>query len=117
MRILLLLLLLIWTGGCASRQPQEEPKEDCAGAFVILPGNFIIDLAAGATVLVDPSVQDFALFCTPAQAQEALAHVQPPGDWRVYELAGDPAELAKPQANGPYLLSRPAQVKDWLAAH
>lgn len=88
--------------------------QDCEAVYVILPGNFIIDLAGGSKVILNPSVQDFALFCTPQDAAEALKESRIPGDWRIYRMDGTLAQIGKPHESGGYTLAHPAEVTDWL---
>lgn len=115
MRILHATLLLCCLCACAGKQQSPPALPDCEALFVILPGNFIVDLAAGSRVILDPAVQEFALFCTGNEAREALANVQPAGDWRIYRLDGEFAELATQRGEG-YILAKPAKAIDWLEA-
>lgn len=108
MRKLLLMFLAIFLCACASR------NRNCDHLYVILPDNYIIDLAAGAKVILDPASEEFALFCTAAQAQKALTKVNPQGDWRVYQMRGNSGEIARATPHGDYILSAPAQVNDWV---
>ena len=113
---------------CAGRAhlPLQAPvaPEDCAALYVVAPGNYIVDLAGGAAVVLDPSVREFPLFCAPGTAAKALAAERdagrlPPGDWRVYRLEGGFAELAQPAETGgpsPYALARRARLADWMGA-
>ena len=102
-------------------QAQVLP-EDCGTLYVVAPGNFIIDLAGGADVILDPAVHAFPLFCAPetaarAQAEAVDAGRLPPGDWRVYRLDGTFADLvqpAEPGAASPYALARRARLADWV---
>lgn len=114
MRFLLAVFALASLCACAAREAQQPAGPDCDTFYVILPGNFIVDLAAGSKVILDPSAQEFALFCTAKAAGEALENVQPAGDWRIYRLDGESgAGLAARSGNG-YVLARPAEVVDWL---
>ena len=98
------------------------PPEDCAALYVVAPGNYIIDLAAGSAVMLDPGVREFPLFCAPETAAEALAAGLaagrlPAGDWRVYRLEGGFADLVQEAAPGgpsPYALARRARLADWV---
>ncbi|MBD5417888.1 MAG: SON protein [Desulfovibrio sp.] len=100
------------------------PPEDCPALYVVAPGNYIVDLAGGAAVVLDPSVREFPLFCAPETAAKALAAEQdsgrlPAGDWRVYRLEGGFAELVQPAEAGgpsPYALARRARLADWVSA-
>lgn len=86
----------------------------CDTLYVILPDNYIVDVAAGSQVVLDPSSQDFAVFCSPKNAQAALEAADPYGDWRVYSLEGEYEDLAQDVGGGQYLLRRPAKVNDWV---
>lgn len=106
-------LLLLALCACAAKQaPRELPTR----LYVILPDNYIIDLAAGSQVTIDPAVQEFALFSSPRKAADALAEAAPglPGAWAVFEVNGNPAEIARPRGAGEYVLTRPVQVLDWI---
>ena len=113
-------------GGARETVPLQAPvpPEDCAALYVVAPGNFIVDLAGGAAVLLEPSVREFPLFCSPATAKAALEAGQdagrlPQGDWRVYRLEGSFAELVQPAEPGgpsPYALARRARLADWVDA-
>lgn len=110
------LCLFIFLAFCASGCAQNAPTQtDCPKVYIILPDNFIIDLVAGADVIVNPAIQEFALFCSSAQAREVL---QKSGldNWRVYSLKGDFTELAEPVPGHDqiYRLAVPAQVEDWI---
>ena len=99
------------------------PPEDCAALYVVAPGNYIIDLAEGSAVMLDPSVREFPLFCAPGTAAAALREAVasgrlPAGDWRVYRLEGGFADLvqqAGPGGPSPYALVRRARLADWVA--
>ena len=117
-------LFLAGCGGGRQFLPLEAqvPPEECGTLYVVAPGNFIIDLAGGADVILDPAVHAFPLFCTPETAARARAEAVdagrlPPGDWRVYRLDGTFADLvqpAEPGAGSPYALARRARLADWV---
>lgn len=117
-------LALAGCGGGHQPLPLQAPvpPEDCATLYVVAPGNFIVELAGGAAVMLEPSVREFPLFCSPATAQAALAADReagrlPEGDWRVYSLEGSFAELVQEGAPGgpsPYALARRARLADWV---
>ncbi len=97
----------------------------CANLYVIAPGNFIIDLASGATVLLDPAKHEFELFCSPEAARASLrSQIEngqlPNADWRIYTLNGSSAELAEPalastRQSARLYLARKAALRDWIA--
>lgn len=106
------LLPLVVLCACAAKQMPQEPP---ARLFVILPDNYVIDLAAGSEIIIDPSAQEFALFPSAAAAAKALATAENlPGSWGVFEIAGDPAEIARPRGSGEYVLIKAAQVREWV---
>lgn len=124
MKKFLFLVLLCFLYGCAGKTGQESgaavPPPDCPKLFVILPGNYIIDVAAGSEVILNPDFHEFAAFCDAKNAFDALELAKkenrlPAGeDWRVYTLAGNGAELVK-QCNGDNLcLGQQATVEGWL---
>ena len=110
--------------GPADPQPAQPPvpPEACATLQVVAPGHFIIDLASGADVVLDPSVREFPLFCGPDTAAMALEAALasgrlPAGDWRVYRLDGgfdDLVQAAEPGGPSPYALARQARLADWV---
>lgn len=110
MRYLLIGVISLLLCACA----RSHTTANCDELYVILPGNYVIDLAAGAKVLIDPASQEFALFCTAVKAQQALNRSKIPGDWRVYKMAGAFSEIAQPQANGDIKLIKPDEVIDWV---
>ena len=121
MRILLLLLLLL-SSACAA--VQEEPQTqapssppECHEAWVYAPGNYILELAAEATVTLNPKNWDFPVFCTAREAglalsQEIKAQRLPSGHWGLFRLEGDPHEIAGYQ-EGKMLLQSKAKLVDW----
>ena len=108
MRKLVLIIALIVLAAC-SRAPAG-----CDHMYVLLPDNYMIDLAAGAKVLLDPSSQEFALFCSAMKAQKALEQAGPDGNWRVYGVDGDFNEIVRELGAERYILRRPARVTDWV---
>ncbi len=88
---------------------------DSPEAWTILPGNFIIDLAAGAKVRLNPAVQEFVLYPSAEAAKKAFPAAFPaenPDDWRVYLLEGNFADLAIPCGAG-FCLGVPVRAIDW----
>lgn len=100
-------------------EPQEE-RPVCPDVHTYAPGNYIVDLAAGSEVVLDPTVHDFPLFCTPSAAYNAVDlgvanGILEEGDWRVYRVEGDFDDLAVPAADGGYQLGRMAPVVGWVS--
>ena len=63
---------LLMLGGCATTGPNTAPlppDRDCQDVYTVAPGNYIIDIAGGSMVVLDPAVQDFPLFCSPEEAR------------------------------------------------
>ena len=88
--LILCLLLACLLAGCATSKSPSAPATaaPCETAYTFAPGNYIIDIASGAEVVLDPLMHDFPLFCTPEQAQNALELALangnlPDGDWRI----------------------------------
>lgn len=123
-RVLLGLLLALPLMACAGHKAPETPRPEAAGepcpfVYVYAPGNYIIDIASGAEVVLDPAAQEFDLFCSPGEARAAVnAAVAkgglPAGDWRVYRLDGALDDLAQQSGSKRYTLKRMAQVVDWV---
>lgn len=111
MRIFLLALMLL-CAACARHAPPAQA--DCPALYTILPDNFIIDVAAGSQVMLNPAADKFPLFCSPAEAKKALAKGDLPKNWRVYSLEGSFADIGGIADNGQYMLAAPALVKDWV---
>lgn len=98
---IMLALLLAACGGKKSAEPAAPlaPAAPCPFVYVYAPGNYIIDIAGGSEVVLDPAVQEFELFCAPGEARAAVeaavaAGSLPAGDWRVYRLDGGLDDLA-----------------------
>lgn len=119
--VIMLALLLAACGEKKAAQsdafvPMAQP---CPFVYVYAPGNYIIDIAGGSEVVLDPAAQEFELFCSPGEARAALdaavaAGSLPAGDWRVYRLDGGLEDLAQKSAVNRYTLKRMAQVVDWV---
>lgn len=113
MRVFVITLALLLSA-CA---PKQNSQVECRQVYVILPDNFVIDLAAGSTVTLDPAMQEFALFCNQEEALTALETVAPklPGGWRIYTLKEEFSEIGKRRGQEEYILIKPAQLADWQA--
>jgi hypothetical protein len=93
----------------------------CEDVYVYAPAVYVIPLANDQMVALDPLANDFPIFCEPAAAQAALAQEiaakNLPGtveEWKVYRVYGSWEDLATPRAAGGYLLSKPAELVDWV---
>lgn len=132
---LVLAVAVLALTGCAAQKSAETGQSvqatqavqsgrspaQCGALYVAAPGSYIIELAAGGRVVLDPSAHDFPVFCTPDEARAALdaqlaAGRLPPGDWRIYRLEGAPAGLTSGAGSGPgvWLLERQAALADWV---
>lgn len=110
---------------CVKTQPQPETvpapqAQPCPFVYTYAPGNYIVDIASGSEVILDPGVQEFDLFCSPGDARAAVNEAKrlgelPEGDWRIYRLEGSMEEIGQRQRNNQYTLSRLAQIVDWVA--
>ena len=105
--------------GCAAPHPMTSSPTPCDTAYTFAHGNYIIDLASGSEVVLDPLAHDFPLFCSPEEAQNALASSiangeLPKGDWRIYRLDGDFEDLAARSGRG-YMLKRMTSLTDWVS--
>lgn len=116
--VLVMALLLV---ACSTRQdmPALPTPEECPYVYVAAPGNYIIDIASGAEVILDPGVREFPLFCSVGDARAAVREglrsgELPEGDWRIYRLDGDMEDLGQVVGDGRYSLGRMAQIIDWV---
>ena len=124
-RLLLVTLLALPLLACVKAGPtpepeQEFPVEPCPFVYVFAPGNYIVDIASGAQVVLDPGVQEFELFCTPAEARAAVNEalrqgILNEGDWRIYRVEGSMEEIGQRQSNNQHTLARMTQIVDWVA--
>lgn len=123
-RLLLVTLLALPLLACAKAGPAPEPEQEfqaepCPFVYVFAPGNYIVDIASGSQVVLDPGVQEFELFCSPGAARTAINEgmekgALPEGDWRIYRLDGTLEDLAQKNPHQRYTLKRMAQVVDWV---
>lgn len=94
--------------------------QDCENVYVILPANYIIDLTAGSEIYLNPSRQEFQIFCKQDHAKKALElarkeeRIPKKSDWRLYILEGTMAELGKYCHEGEICLDAIAKVYDWV---
>lgn len=126
LRLYLFLLLAALLGaGCAGGGSPAAPSAlrenatPCLEVYAYAPGSYIINIAGGDEVVLDPAVRDFNLFCTAESAEEGLNNAldegkAPPGDWRIFRVYGDMARIGVEVEPGAYLLIRPAPLVDWV---
>lgn len=119
------ILVLGLLSGCAVRKEDSAPvqpttlptTEACPVLHVLAPGNYIVDIAAEANVVLDPAWHEFRLYCDKLKAREALEAMTgnglQPGQWRIYTLEGSPRDIAKIE-NGRLILAKPARLAGWL---
>lgn len=108
-----IVLFLLSLAACAAKAP--DPPSEPKPAYVILPANFVIDLAAGATVRLNPAVREFILYPSAEDARAPLAELNDafPDGWKIYILEEDFETAAQPRESG-YRLNSPARVADWV---
>ena len=109
---------------CTRTQSAQEPApaahvEPCPFVYTYAPGNYIVDIASGSEVILDPGVQEFDLFCSPGEARAAVNEavhlgVLPQGDWRIFRLEGTLDDLAFKSQQKRSTLKRMAEVVDWV---
>ena len=120
------LAALLALAGCGpSAGPADEPAPaagpapgTCERVYTFAPGNFIVDIAAGSVVAMNPGTREFPVFCTAREARDAVdARVSagrlPEGDWRVYLLEGTFEDIGAVKGPGRYVLGRRARLVDW----
>ena len=117
---LLGLALVACTKAQSTQNAAPAPVDPCPLVYTYAPGNYIVDIASGAEVLLDPGVQEFDLFCSPGEARAAVNEavhlgVLPQGDWRIYRLDGSMEEIGQRQRANQHTLSRMTQIVDWVA--
>lgn len=124
MKILLFFLLLLFISACSHGGGESSSalpvRTACPSPLVVLPDNYMIELAAGSIVELNPARQQFALFCTVEEARAALnadlvaGKIQGEGRWRIFSLNGDYEDLARPCGEGQACLAVPATVLEWV---
>ena len=104
----------------AQNAAPAAPVEPCPFVYTYAPGNYIVDIASGSEVILDPGVQEFDLFCSPGDARAAVNEavrlgVLTEGDWRIYRVEGSMEEIGQRQHNNQHTLARMTQIVDWVA--
>ena len=111
--------LLLCACVAARPVPERTVPQDCPKLHVLLPGNYVIEMAAGAELVIDPAKQEFVLYCSEKDARQALQNALKDGqisnldDWAIYILEENAAEVAFPCHKEDICLKRPATVIDW----
>ena len=124
-RLICIALLGLALVACVKAQPEQDvapaaPVEPCPFVYTYAPGNYIVDIASGSEVLLDPGVQEFDLFCSPGAARAAVNEalrlgILTEGDWRIYRVEGSMEEIGQRQGNNQHTLARMTQIVDWVA--
>ena len=117
---LLGLALVACTKAQSTQNAAPAPVDPCPLVYTYAPGNYIVDIASGAEVLLDPGVQEFDLFCTPAEARAAVNEalrqgILNEGDWRIYRVEGSMEEIGQRLGKSQHTLARMTQIMDWVA--
>lgn len=91
----------------------------CTEIYSYAPAAYVIHVVSGDAVILDPSANDFQIFCDVESAKAGLEKAQmvgriPPGDWKVYRVYGEWSDMAVESAPGVYLLNKPAPLVDWV---
>lgn len=120
----LLLFLGFFLSACSHASDAGSPalvsRPDCPSPLVVLPDNYVVELAAGSIVELNPGRQQFALFCTVDEAKAALASdladgtVRGAGRWKIYSVNGTYNQLARPCGNGQVCLGTPTTLLEWI---
>ena len=132
-KILAVCLLALGLGACApAKQPQliepaqpeqsyPGPSEPCDKVYAIAPGSFIMELTPDPEyeVVLEPSVAEFRIFCTPEAARAYInkgmaSGALQKGDWRIYQVQGSYSEIGKAKAPGEYILAKQTTLVDWV---
>ncbi len=106
------------SGGDPAAAP--PPPGDCEIVYTYAPSFYVINIAGGDAVVVDPFSQDFPLFCDPGEAKAALQKDLSSGrltskvDWLVYRVWGEWDDLAAKNPEGGYMLKHTAPLVDWV---
>ena len=124
-RLVCIALLGLALVACTKAQTAQDaapaaPVEPCPFVYTYAPGNYIVDIASGSEVLLDPGVQEFDLFCSPGDARAAVNEalrlgILTEGDWRIYRVEGSMEEIGQRQGKNQHTLARMTQIVDWVA--
>ena len=124
-RLVCIALLGLALVACTKGQNAQDatpaaPVEPCPFVYTYAPGNYIVDIASGSEVILDPGVQEFDLFCSPGEARAAVNEavrlgVLTEGDWRIYRVDGSMEEIGVRLHKNQHTLARMTQIVDWVA--
>ena len=124
-RLVCIALLGLALVACTKAQTAQNAApvasvEPCPFVYTYAPGNYIVDIASGSEVILDPGVQEFDLFCSPGDARAAVNEavrlgVLTEGDWRIYRVEGSMEEIGQRLRNNQHTLTRMTQIVDWVA--
>ena len=113
MKSLIILLVCLALQACAATQEITRSQVD-DGIYVILPGNFIIDLASGSRVELNPAFHTFIVFRTAAEARKELEDNFKDGfGWKIYELEGKYNEITS-LCGDRHCLAESAKIIRWV---
>ena len=125
LRFLLACSLLL--GACGSSQPQNpdpaplpaanRAAEKCPGIYMFASSRYYIHLVAKEEFVVDPARGPIPVYCTPAQARQALKEARAGGktpasmEFRVYLLEGEWRDMVRKDGDK-YFLHKAAILLD-----
>ena len=122
---LCLMLCMVALGGCVggSSTSGGSPARDmsaCTEAYTYAPAAYVIYIVSGDAVILDPLANDFPLYCDVESAttgmRAALASgAINPGDWKIFRVYGEWADIASETENGVFLLNKAAPLVDWVS--
>lgn len=117
-----LIAVSVMLSACAAEKGYIEPAAlqpvGCEKLYTYAPGNYIVDIAGGEDVIIDPAAQDFHLYCTASDARLALEKELQEGrlengDWKIYMVEGTSDEVAVYSRKDGYMLNRMTALIDW----
>ncbi len=124
--VLALLIFPVILSGCGLFGDDEatSPKapmqsEDCEEVYTFAPANFVIHMASGEQIMLDPMSGDYPVYCDAKSAKQGLRQaiedkMVEDGDWKIYRMEGEWQALATEAQPGFYLLKTKAQLIDWV---
>ena len=104
-----LLACSLLLGACASSQPQSpaplatenRATEKCPGIYMFASSRYLINLVTTEEIVIDPTRSSIPVYCTPAQARQALKAARDSGkapasmELRVYLLEGEWRDMVR----------------------